>query len=185
MGYFIQNRLHSIELNRTDSSMIAITSFSGMLPRATSLPRRVLHTWLACYTLILSSFCSLAHAGTHEPEPPIPDCLPADVEKVLRDYENAWKSGDAIALAALFEDDGYVLSPGNPPVHGRSAIEAAYQTAGGDLYLRGIAHETSGALPTSVGAYRSATRSGRTNRQILSSFSGEASTAHGRLSLTW
>lgn len=134
--------------------MIAITSISGILPHATSLPRRVLHTWLACYTLVLSSFCPLAHAGTHEPEPPIPDGLPADIEKVLRDYENAWKSGDAKALAALFEDDGYVLSPGNPPVHGRSAIEAAYQTAGGDLYLRGIAHEISGALAYIVGAYR-------------------------------
>jgi len=80
--------------------------------------------------------------------------LPHALEQVLRDYENAWKSGNASALASLFEEDGYVLSPGKPSVHGKSAIEAAYQTAGGDLYLRGIAYEISGPLAYIIGGYR-------------------------------
>jgi hypothetical protein len=46
--------------------------------------------------------------------------LPAELERVLRDYEIAWQNKDAPALAALFAEDGFVLSSGSPPVRGRS-----------------------------------------------------------------
>lgn len=103
---------------------------------------------------MLTSFCPPTKAGTPELEPPIQRILPADIEQLLRDYENAWKNGNSAALASLFTTDGYVLSPGKPPVHGQSSIEAAYQTAGGELYLRGIAYEISGPLAYIIGGYR-------------------------------
>lgn len=128
--------------------------FSGRQLPATSLPKRVLSTWFACTTLILYAFCSLANAGTPESDAPRPESLPPELEQVLRSYEKAWKNADAAALASLFEEDGVVLSPGTPPAHGQPAIEAAYQTAGGDLYLRGIAYEISEPIGYIIGGYR-------------------------------
>ena len=58
---------------------------------------------------------------------PIPSIsLPSDLDRVLRDYEKAWAARDAVALAALFTEDGFVLQGGKPPVRGREAIRAAY-----------------------------------------------------------
>ena len=62
--------------------------------------------------------------------------LPPQVERVLRDYEQAWQRRDAKALAQLFTEDGFVLRPGRPPARGRAAILRAYQNAGGSLALR-------------------------------------------------
>ena len=42
--------------------------------------------------------------------------LPAELDRVLRDYERGWRARDAAALAALFTEDGYVHSGGRPPV---------------------------------------------------------------------
>lgn len=134
--------------------MNPISSLSCRLRWATSLPRRFLSTWFACTTLTLSSFCPLASAGIPDTEPPIQSILPTDVEQVLRDYENAWKNGNAAALASLFTTDGYVLSSGKTPIHGQSAIEAAYETAGGDLHLRAITYEISGPIAYIIGGYR-------------------------------
>ena len=44
--------------------------------------------------------------------------LPPSLARVLTDYERGWKAGDAAALAILFTEDGFVLSPGQPPVAG-------------------------------------------------------------------
>ena len=48
--------------------------------------------------------------------------LPPGLARVLTDYEVGWKAGDAAALARLFTEDGFVLSPGKPPVRGRAAM---------------------------------------------------------------
>lgn len=48
--------------------------------------------------------------------------LPPELDRVLRDYERAWRTGDASSVAALFSVDGFVLQNGRSPVRGRDAI---------------------------------------------------------------
>jgi len=80
--------------------------------------------------------------------------LPPELDRVLRDYERAWRSGDAAALAALFAEDGHVLQSGRNPVRGRAAIAAAYGgQAGGSLRLRAFAYATSDTTGYILGAY--------------------------------
>jgi uncharacterized protein (TIGR02246 family) len=80
--------------------------------------------------------------------------LPAELDRVLRDYERLWKASDAAALAALFTDDGFALSNGKPPVRGRDGIQGAYsRVAGGDLRLRALGHATADTVGYIVGAY--------------------------------
>ena len=78
--------------------------------------------------------------------------LPAPLERVLRDYEQAWKSGDAVALAALFTAGGFVHSDAGW-IKGHEAIENKYQNAGGDLRLRAIDFAMNGDVAFIVGAY--------------------------------
>lgn len=91
---------------------------------------------------------SLQTAG---PLPSVP--LPAELERVLRDYETAWRARDAKALANLFAEDGFVLQGGRPAVRGRSEIEKAYTGAGGPLALRAIAFATEGNVGYIIGGF--------------------------------
>ena len=86
----------------------------------------------------------------------LPDAaLPAELERVLRDYEHAWRAGDATALASLFAEDGFVLQSNRPPVRGRLAIQAAYEgQAGGPLQLRAVAFAAGDTTGYIIGAYR-------------------------------
>lgn len=79
--------------------------------------------------------------------------LPAELDRVLRDYEKAWIAKDAKALAALFAADGFVLQHGRVPVHGRPAIEAAYVGQGGALALRAFAFAVEGDVAYVIGGY--------------------------------
>lgn len=79
--------------------------------------------------------------------------LPAPLERVLRDYERAWRGRDAAALAALFTEDGFILRPGHPPVRGRAAIEEAYGGSGGALHLTALDFTTEGATGWIIGQY--------------------------------
>ena len=79
--------------------------------------------------------------------------LPAELERVLRDYEKAWMARDARALAGLFAEDGFVLRGGQPPVRGREAIERAYQGAGGPLALRALEFRAEQKVGWIIGAY--------------------------------
>jgi len=80
--------------------------------------------------------------------------LPAELDRVLRDYERGWRGGDAAALAALFTEDGFVLQGGRPPVRGRAAIQAAYSGgAGGPLHLRVLAFAVTDSIGYIIGAY--------------------------------
>jgi len=80
--------------------------------------------------------------------------LPADLDRVLRDYERAWRSGDATAVAALFSADGFVLQSGRPPVRGRAAIATAYTgQAGGPLRLRALGYAAADTTGYIIGAY--------------------------------
>ena len=79
--------------------------------------------------------------------------LPAPLARVLTDYEAAWRSKDAAALARLFAEDGFVLSSGRPPVRGRAEIERRYTGSGGPLALRALAFATDGSLGYIIGGF--------------------------------
>src|SRR5262245_44307659 len=79
--------------------------------------------------------------------------LPNELARVLTDYETAWRSHDAAALAKLFTEDGFVLANGQPPVRGRAAIELAYSRAGGPLALRAFAFATEGSVGYVIGGF--------------------------------
>ena len=80
--------------------------------------------------------------------------LPADLDRVLRDYERAWRAGDAAALASLFADDGFVLQSDRPPIRGRQAIQTAYEGQGGSpLRLRALAFASADTTGHIIGGY--------------------------------
>ncbi len=89
------------------------------------------------------------------PGPALPSvALPPSLDRVLRDYESAWRRGDAAALAALFAEDGFVLQSGRTPARGRAAIQATYAGQGGSpLRLRAFAASVSDTVGYIVGAY--------------------------------
>lgn len=79
--------------------------------------------------------------------------LPEALSRVLVDYESAWQRKDAGALAALFAEDGFVLSSGVPPVRGRAAIGKHYAGQGGPLSLRALAYATEGSTGYIIGGF--------------------------------
>lgn len=101
----------------------------------------------------LTAGAAPAGAQQEAPDPRLPSVeLPAELDRVLRDYEAAWAAGDGPALAALFTEDGVVRR--RNWIRGREAIAARYsRVAGGDLRLRAVdahAGETAGWI---LGAY--------------------------------
>ena len=84
-------------------------------------------------------------------QPTVP--LPPELTRVLTDYEEAWRAKDEKALAALFTEDGFVLSSGMPPVRGRDLIEQRYKDSGGPLSLRALAYATEGAIGYIIGGF--------------------------------
>jgi ketosteroid isomerase-like protein len=102
----------------------------------------------------------LTLAALRLPAPPTPEtdrlptiALPRELARVLTDYEAAWRAQDAAALASLFIEDGFVLSPGKPPVRGRDAIRREYTGAGGPLALRALVYATEGSVGYIIGAF--------------------------------
>jgi ketosteroid isomerase-like protein len=87
--------------------------------------------------------------------PPLPTVsLPPELDRVLRDYERAWRAGDASALAALFAEDGFVLQGGRVPVRGRDAIRTAYTGQGGaPLRLRALSFAVADSVGYIIGGY--------------------------------
>ena len=81
--------------------------------------------------------------------------LPPELARVLTDYEAGWKAGDAALLARLFTEDGFVLSPGKPPVKGRGAIQKLYTGKGSPLSLRAFAYAMHGDVGYIIGGYSS------------------------------
>jgi ketosteroid isomerase-like protein len=105
--------------------------------------------------LALALVLASAPAGAQTPSPSVLPTvsLPADVSRVLTDYEAAWSRKDAAGLAALFAEDGFVLSSGTPPVRGRAAIERHYTGQGGPLALRALAFSTDGRIGFIIGGF--------------------------------
>lgn len=94
--------------------------------------------------------------------------LPPQLDRVLRDYERAWRAGDAVALASLFSEDGFVLQSNRPPIHGRPSIQAAYEgQGGGPLRLRALAFAAGDTVGYIIGAYGYDNTSGDTGKFTL------------------
>ena len=94
-------------------------------------------------------------AGSSVAAEPLPTVsLPPDLDRVLRDYEQAWRANDVPALVSLFTTDGFVLQPGRPPARGHEALASVYKGQGGGmLRLRALAYATADSVGYIVGAY--------------------------------
>jgi len=103
--------------------------------------------------LALASVLLGPAASAQEPANPPSVTLPPELARVLTDYEAAWQKQDADALAKLFQEDGFVLSQGGPPVRGRDAIRKHYTGKGGPLALRALAFQAEGSVGYIIGGY--------------------------------
>ena len=94
-----------------------------------------------------------AWTGAQAPDATAPPTitLPPAFDRVLRDYESAWRDGDGARLAALFTDDGFAIQSGSPIARGRTAISANVKGPGGDLQLTAYAYAVSGDVGHIVG----------------------------------
>lgn len=131
--------------------------------------RRTRLAMIFCSALLLASPAIAHDAEGAKPAQPLPGAaLPAPLDRVLRNYEQAWRGGDARALAALFAEDGFVLQSNQPPVRGRTAIEAAYAGQGGSpLRLRALAYAVEGNTGYIIGAYSYGNNVGDTGKFTL------------------
>jgi ketosteroid isomerase-like protein len=93
--------------------------------------------------------------------------LPPDLDRVLRDYETAWRAGNAAELSSLFAEDGLVLPLGDPPAQGRPAIARVYGTPSGDLNLAPIAFAAGDTVAYIIGTFGGADISSHTAKFIL------------------
>ena len=105
--------------------------------------------WMATVALL-----SVGHAVANPPATGQPSVeLPPALSRVLTDYETAWQNKDSKGLAALFTEDGFVLSSGVPPIRGRARIEKHYEGTGGPLALRAFAFATEGSIGYIIGGF--------------------------------
>jgi len=112
----------------------------------------------SCVTFLAAVLFAATESAQGAPPPSSQELasvvLPPALDRVLRNYEAAWRRGDALALAQLFAEDGFVLQGGRPPVRGRTAIQAAYaRQGGGALRLRALAASAADTAGFIVGAY--------------------------------
>jgi ketosteroid isomerase-like protein len=106
---------------------------------------------LITLTLILGLFTTPTLAQTANVDESV--TLPRALARVLTDYETGWTTGDAAGLSNLFTEDGFVLTPGNPPIRGRAAIQKTYTHPGQPLFLRAFAYATNGDVGYIIGGY--------------------------------
>lgn len=94
--------------------------------------------------------------------------LPPELDRVLRDFERAWRADDVAALASLFAEDGFVLQSNRPPARGRAAIQAAYEgQGGGPLRLRALAFASGDTTAYIIGGYGYGDKPGDTGKFTL------------------
>lgn len=110
--------------------------------------------WTTATLLVIGLAFGSQAPPTPPAQPQLPTVeLPGPLARVLTDYEKAWQARDAAGLAALFAEDGFVLSSGVPPVRGRQQIERRYTGSGGPLALRAVAYAAEGSLAYIIGAF--------------------------------
>ncbi len=79
--------------------------------------------------------------------------LPPSLDRVLRDYETAWRASDAAGLAQLFADGRVVMTNSGRAVHGRDAVRQQYASGGGPLVLRATSYAVDDTVAHIIGAY--------------------------------
>jgi hypothetical protein len=118
-----------------------------------SLAALSLTTILAGSTVIVPDSHRMKQGTPTQAPAPLPSvALPAELDRVLRDYEKHWKANDGTALSELFTDDGFINR--NGWIRGRDAIRQAYARSGGDLRLRAVGYATSDTVGYIIGGYR-------------------------------
>jgi ketosteroid isomerase-like protein len=125
--------------------------------------------------LLLVALCLSAPppAQAQAPAPPAAETpppavtLPPALDRVLRDYEAAWRDGDGARLAGLFTDDGFAVQSGSPLARGRTAIARKITGPADALQLTAYAYATDGAVGYIVGGYRYPQSSGPGGRFVL------------------
>ena len=95
---------------------------------------------------------SMAQARAAWPLPTVE--LPAELSRVLRDYEVAWKAGEGTRLAETFTQDGFIMPSGRLPERGTAAIRASHTQPGGDLQLVAFGYATADTVGYIVGGFR-------------------------------
>jgi ketosteroid isomerase-like protein len=126
-------------------------------------------------TLIVAAGLASALAAA-SPAPPqaAPDAshaapltLPAPLDRVLREYESAWRDGDGPRLAALFTEEGFAMPNGSDTARGRDEIARRITRPGGALQLTAYAYATEGRVGYIVGGYRYPESKGPGGRFVL------------------
>ena len=114
-----------------------------------------MHRWLLVALLAVSA-CDPAAPSDTGGEAPLPAvALPDDLERVLREYEQASAAGDTSALLALFTSDGLLLAPGAPPVRGEAALGRALASRAGPLRLVPVAYAAADSVGYIIGTFGS------------------------------
>ena len=123
---------------------------------------------------VLALAAALVPAMAQQPAPsPAPEAvplavtLPPGLDRVLRDYERAWRDGNGPGLAALFTDDGFAVQSGSPIRQGRAAIAQGIIRPGGALQLTAYAFSMSETVGYIVGGYRYPESTGPGGRFVL------------------
>lgn len=93
--------------------------------------------------------------------------LPPALDRVLRDYEAAWRGGDGQRLASIFTDDGFAIQSGSPLARGHAAIARTVTGPGGGLQLTAYAYAIDGTVGYIVGGYRYPQTTGPGGRFVL------------------
>jgi ketosteroid isomerase-like protein len=112
--------------------------------------------WRVALTLLvmLAPGAAAAQSATAAMVAPPAVTLPPELDRVLRDYERAWKDGDGAALSALFLEDGFAVQSGSPLARGRDAIAKNVDGPGGALQLTAYAFAISESTGYIVGGFR-------------------------------
>ncbi len=122
---------------------------------------------LAFAALTGSRLVSAQVSAPASQEAPPAISLPPAFDRVLRDYEAAWRDGDGARLAALFTEDGFAVQSGSPMRRGRAAIASGITGPGGALQLTAYAYASSGDVGYIVGGYRYPNSRGPGGRFVL------------------
>ena len=126
---------------------------------------------LIALTVVLGGTPAMAGAQTPQANAdsatPPAITLPPAFDRVLRDYEAAWRAGDGKRLAELFTEDGFAVQSGSPIRRGRAAIAGGITKPGGTLQLAAYAYSSSGNVGYIIGGYRYPNTVGPGGRFVL------------------